>query len=198
MLSSSSLDLNRNRTMRSPSDRVNALKRGSIRGVQGLLNNPYNGSFAASDGRLSPTPSYATSINEVSCDSGGGPGSGPFRADDDRPPPRLPLRSVLHPTCPTRSSGSTRTRWRRWTRTRPSRPSMRWTMTSWPSSAPRGQRKACSSTSSTGRARVRGPRRTSGSSSSSSCRRASCSCSRLGTEAAQDSQGVRWEVGTGL
>jgi hypothetical protein len=71
MLSSSSLDLNRNRTMRSPSDRVNALKRGSIRGVQGLLNNPYNGSFAASDGRLSPTPSYATSINEVSCDLGG-------------------------------------------------------------------------------------------------------------------------------
>ncbi|GFZ49007.1 hypothetical protein JCM24511_06756 [Saitozyma sp. JCM 24511] len=65
MLSSSSLDLNRNRTMRSPSDRVNALKRGSIRGVQGLLNNPYNGSFAASDGRLSPTPSYATSINET-------------------------------------------------------------------------------------------------------------------------------------
>ncbi|WVQ97714.1 hypothetical protein IAU59_004828 [Kwoniella sp. CBS 9459] len=55
---------NRARTVRSPSDRVNALKRGSIRGMQGLLNNPYGSSWSASDGRLSPTPSYATSINE--------------------------------------------------------------------------------------------------------------------------------------
>ncbi|WVF70182.1 hypothetical protein IAT40_004970 [Kwoniella sp. CBS 6097] len=54
----------RARTVRSPSDRVNALKRGSIRGMQGLLNNPYGSSWSASDGRLSPTPSYATSINE--------------------------------------------------------------------------------------------------------------------------------------
>jgi PH/SEC7 domain-containing protein len=45
--------------MRSPSDRVNVLKRGSVR-----MNNPY--SFAGSDGRLSPTGSYANSINEVS------------------------------------------------------------------------------------------------------------------------------------
>ncbi|OCF37757.1 hypothetical protein I316_00884 [Kwoniella heveanensis BCC8398] len=54
----------RARTVRSPSDRVNALKRGSIRGMQGLLNNPYGSLWSASDGRLSPTPSYATSINE--------------------------------------------------------------------------------------------------------------------------------------
>ena len=47
----------RNRTLRSPSgSRVNALKRGSIMGAQSLM----------SDGRLSPTPSYATSIDEVS------------------------------------------------------------------------------------------------------------------------------------
>lgn len=56
----------RSKTVRSPSDRVNALKRGSIRGVQGLLNNPYGSQWSTSDGRLSPTPSYATSINEVS------------------------------------------------------------------------------------------------------------------------------------
>ncbi|WWD21934.1 hypothetical protein CI109_106422 [Kwoniella shandongensis] len=54
----------RSKTVRSPSDRVNALKRGSIRGVQGLLNNPYGSQWSTSDGRLSPTPSYATSINE--------------------------------------------------------------------------------------------------------------------------------------
>ena len=55
-------------TMRSPSgrsnDRVNALKRGSIRGMQGLMNHPYNSVFSNSDGRLSPTPSFATSIND--------------------------------------------------------------------------------------------------------------------------------------
>jgi hypothetical protein len=55
----------RNRTMRSPSGtRVNALKRGSIIGSQSLLGQPFGGGM--SDGRLSPTPSYATSIDEVS------------------------------------------------------------------------------------------------------------------------------------
>ncbi|WWC87292.1 uncharacterized protein L201_002180 [Kwoniella dendrophila CBS 6074] len=54
----------RGKSVRSPSDRVNVLKRGSIRGMQGLLNNPYGSQWSASDGRLSPTPSYATSINE--------------------------------------------------------------------------------------------------------------------------------------
>nr|XP_019008884.1 uncharacterized protein I206_06570 [Kwoniella pini CBS 10737]OCF47665.1 hypothetical protein I206_06570 [Kwoniella pini CBS 10737] len=63
---SSNGPFDRARNVRSPSDRVNALKRGSIRGVQGLLNNPYGSQWSASDGRLSPTPSYATSINEVS------------------------------------------------------------------------------------------------------------------------------------
>ncbi|WVQ68851.1 uncharacterized protein L199_007060 [Kwoniella botswanensis] len=61
---SSNGPFDRSRTVRSPSDRVNALKRGSIRGMQGLLNNPYGSQWSASDGRLSPTPSYATSINE--------------------------------------------------------------------------------------------------------------------------------------
>jgi PH/SEC7 domain-containing protein len=64
MMSISSAGVSRRSTMRSPSDRVNKLKRGSIRGVQGLGNNPYGANFANSDGRLSPTPSYATSINE--------------------------------------------------------------------------------------------------------------------------------------
>jgi hypothetical protein len=51
--------------MRSPSGtRVNALKRGSIIGSQSLLGQPFGGGM--SDGRLSPTPSYATSIDEVS------------------------------------------------------------------------------------------------------------------------------------
>lgn len=55
--------LGRQGTVRSPNasnDRVHTLKRNSIRGLMG--NNPYGGL----DGRLSPTPSYATSINEVS------------------------------------------------------------------------------------------------------------------------------------
>ena len=58
----------RSRTMRSPSgQRINALKRGSIVGSQSMLSQP---SSYLGDGRLSPTPSYATSIDEVSscCD----------------------------------------------------------------------------------------------------------------------------------
>jgi hypothetical protein len=43
---------------------LNALKRGSILGSQSLLGQPF-----MSDGRLSPTPSYATSIDEVSLTS---------------------------------------------------------------------------------------------------------------------------------
>lgn len=54
----------RSRTMRSPSgQRVNALKRGSAVGSQSMLSQP---STFLTDGRLSPTPSYATSIDEVS------------------------------------------------------------------------------------------------------------------------------------
>jgi len=55
--------------LRSPSgrsnDRISAIKRGSIRGMQGLMNHPYNSVFSTSDGRLSPTPSYATSVNDA-------------------------------------------------------------------------------------------------------------------------------------
>jgi PH/SEC7 domain-containing protein len=52
------------RALRSPSDRVNVLKRGSIRGVQGLMSNGSYQYSTSSDGRLSPTPSYANSISE--------------------------------------------------------------------------------------------------------------------------------------
>ncbi|WVN88786.1 uncharacterized protein L203_103999 [Cryptococcus depauperatus CBS 7841] len=56
--------------VRSPSDRVSALKRGSIRGMQGLLNNPYGtGNWSVSEGRLSPAPNYVTSIKEASSSS---------------------------------------------------------------------------------------------------------------------------------
>ncbi len=45
-------------------DRINALKRGSVRGMHSLLApGPYGN---GGDGRASPTPSWATSINEVS------------------------------------------------------------------------------------------------------------------------------------
>lgn len=72
MSSISSGPYDRTKNMRSPStqsnDRVNALKRGSIRGVHGLLNNPYQSQFSALDGKLSPTSSYATSVHDVSGD----------------------------------------------------------------------------------------------------------------------------------
>ncbi|WVQ76687.1 hypothetical protein IAR50_006361 [Cryptococcus sp. DSM 104548] len=57
--------------VRSPSDRVNVLKRGSIRSVQGFLgsNSPYSSQWYSSEGRLSPAPSYATSTNEISSPS---------------------------------------------------------------------------------------------------------------------------------
>lgn len=66
----------RGSTMRSPSgrsnnDRLNALKRGSIRGLQGTMNSPYgSGSGVSSDGRLSPTPSYATSNTDSGLTAG--------------------------------------------------------------------------------------------------------------------------------
>lgn len=57
----------KNRSNRTPSDRINALKRGSVRMPNYQHeNNPYGANFASSNGRLSPTPSYATSINDVS------------------------------------------------------------------------------------------------------------------------------------
>ncbi|OWZ66978.1 hypothetical protein AYX15_01888 [Cryptococcus neoformans] len=60
---------------RTPTDRMNALRRGSIRSVQGLLNNgnnsPYGSQWYGSDGRLSPALSNATSINETGASGSG-------------------------------------------------------------------------------------------------------------------------------
>lgn len=61
----------RNRSMRGQQqpDRLMTLKRGSIRGLQSILGaptgpSPYS-SNSSIDGRVSPSPSFATSINEV-------------------------------------------------------------------------------------------------------------------------------------
>ena len=53
---------------RSGNDRIANLKRGSIRGLQGLINvqGPANGSSSSIEGRVSPSPSVATSFNDVS------------------------------------------------------------------------------------------------------------------------------------
>lgn len=60
---------------RTPTDRMNVLRRGSIRSVQGLLNNgsnsPYGSQWYGSDGRLSPALSNATSINETGASGSG-------------------------------------------------------------------------------------------------------------------------------
>ena len=67
-IASSTHELGRNKTIRSPSQRsrVNALKRGSVlMGGMNLGSTPF-GSQYGSEGRLSPTPSYANSIGEVS------------------------------------------------------------------------------------------------------------------------------------
>ena len=63
-IGSSSHNSGRGMTIRSPSDRVNALKRGSIRG-QGLGNNPYQ-SQISSDGRFSLASGFSTTGTEVS------------------------------------------------------------------------------------------------------------------------------------
>lgn len=60
----------RNRSFRGPPDRLTTLKRGSIRGLQSILStqpsvSPYS-SNSSIDGRASPSPSFATSIHEVS------------------------------------------------------------------------------------------------------------------------------------
>jgi hypothetical protein len=94
--------------MRSPSgSRVNALKRGSIIGSQSLLGQPFGSGM--SDGRLSPTPSYATSIDEVSPKG--------LTITDDRLSP-TPLRPALAlpRISPRQSSRSTTTKYAPWTR----------------------------------------------------------------------------------
>lgn len=70
-LSPGMASVSRNRSQRGQSgqggDRITSLKRGSIRGLQSLLGSqsPY-GSNSSVDGRISPSPSFATSIGEVS------------------------------------------------------------------------------------------------------------------------------------
>jgi hypothetical protein len=60
----------RNRSMRGQQpDRLMTLKRGSIRGLQSIMGvptgpSPYS-SNSSIDGRASPSPSFATSVNEV-------------------------------------------------------------------------------------------------------------------------------------
>ncbi|KAI6121579.1 hypothetical protein F5141DRAFT_1186775 [Pisolithus sp. B1] len=51
--------MRRNRSFRGPPDRITALKRGSIRGIQSIIGAPY-----ISTGRVSPSPSFATSTHE--------------------------------------------------------------------------------------------------------------------------------------
>ena len=53
---------------RSGNDRIANLKRGSIRGLQGLISaqGATNGSSSSIEGRTSPSPSVATSLNDVS------------------------------------------------------------------------------------------------------------------------------------
>jgi hypothetical protein len=59
----------RNRSLRAQPDRLTTLKRGSIRGLQSILSiqsgaSPYS-SNSSIDGRVSPSPSFATSTHEV-------------------------------------------------------------------------------------------------------------------------------------
>jgi PH and SEC7 domain-containing protein len=61
--------MHRNRSLRGPPDRLTTLKRGSIRGLQSILggqagSSPYS-SNSSIDGRVSPSPSFATSTHEV-------------------------------------------------------------------------------------------------------------------------------------
>ena len=61
--------VSRKRSLRAPPDRLTTLKRGSIRGLQSILvgqqgASPYS-SNSSIDGRASPSPSCATSTNEV-------------------------------------------------------------------------------------------------------------------------------------
>lgn len=58
--------ISRNRSYRGPSDRLTTLKRGSIRGIQSILTPSYSpySSNSSIDGRVSPSPSYATSARE--------------------------------------------------------------------------------------------------------------------------------------
>ena len=58
----------RNRSLRTQPDRLKTLRRGSIRGLQSIISisgaSPYS-SNSSIDGRISPSPSFATSTHEV-------------------------------------------------------------------------------------------------------------------------------------
>lgn len=54
----------RKRSLRGQNDRVANLKRGSMRGIQTLFNAQGNSPYGM-DGRISPSPSFATSTHEV-------------------------------------------------------------------------------------------------------------------------------------
>lgn len=59
----------RRRSQRTQHDRLMTMKRGSIRGLQSILSlqsgvSPYS-SNSSIDGRISPSPSFATSTHEV-------------------------------------------------------------------------------------------------------------------------------------
>ncbi|THV05069.1 hypothetical protein K435DRAFT_713604 [Dendrothele bispora CBS 962.96] len=58
----------RNRSLRGQPDRLTTLKRGSIRGIQSIMgvqgHSPYS-SNSSIDGRVSPSPSFATSLHEL-------------------------------------------------------------------------------------------------------------------------------------
>ncbi|PFH45519.1 hypothetical protein AMATHDRAFT_184519 [Amanita thiersii Skay4041] len=64
--------IHRNRSLRNQPDRLTILKRGSIRGLQSIISqsatSPYS-SNSSVDGRVSPSPSFATSIHELHCSS---------------------------------------------------------------------------------------------------------------------------------
>ena len=67
---SPSTTIMRKRSLRGQPDRLTTLKRGSIRGLQSILStqpsvSPYS-SNSSIDGRVSPSPSFATSTHEVS------------------------------------------------------------------------------------------------------------------------------------
>ncbi|KAF8625419.1 hypothetical protein AX15_005382 [Amanita polypyramis BW_CC] len=59
----------RNRSLRSQSDRLMVLKRGSIRGLHSIITQSGASSNSSVDGRVSPSPSLATSTNEFQCSS---------------------------------------------------------------------------------------------------------------------------------
>ncbi|KAK2463293.1 hypothetical protein APHAL10511_004948 [Amanita phalloides] len=59
----------RKRSLRNPSDRLTTLKRGSVRGLQSIITQSGASSNSSIEGRVSPSPSLATSAHEFHCSS---------------------------------------------------------------------------------------------------------------------------------